>query len=801
MHRLLVACLLASTTLFSGVLVSRSDKGYQFTDALTITINGKNKVLNLGSQPQIAGPIGKLPSGKLGGTLLKDRDSSTVASYEQGALEFLLPSGLQKNTAPVPAAIWKTATISYKNPSSGKTAIDVPAEQFVAFLPEGLAELARICMDTRALEVIGGKGKAFPTQVEFLSATVKAYPADPAVAPLKSYVEGSMRGRYEQFEGGTVGTDVLAEGLKFAELSQAAYPNDPAQDHLRKALRDRRTWLDRKIAILHSLTAAEQWDAFLLGFHDFENYELAFPDMVAKHREALKQSQQYHHQLASSRQAEGDLGAVVRELQIAISRQPSDGTMQEEAQQAWTNYSRRVAIDRQGKREKLNPGQLTAVKKYLSFAEQDRQANSLDRALANVVSAEGVLSKALPAGAVAPESLKVQYKKAEILAAQGRVSEALSTLDDYDKLATDEDREPGNELRNQLLHKLTSNLAEVKGQLQKAWDGSRYHQVRDMCVQSLALKKDDADLLYYAGVASLVTRHPQESREYLRRYLQVSDTLDANAEQRARVRHLLPTIADAGGPEQGEANWLSGKRLPKGVYYCPISLAFQPRIERIDASNKLKVAYEWGGDRLKTIVPEFDKDVHVTDEKKIAFLYDDGVPQVAAAAEENETLPPLGSDPDEAFRRFSVKLSNNRFADPLAIQKLTGQNVTIGISGNRFFHPFVWEKIYYFRLAYDDKGRVGEAHEFNPKTGALTDLTLRFDWNGVQLTGVHGYQGREQVYERRLQYQEGRLVSEEIQGQGKGARITYTYNGSKMASAKCDKDPSLDGRSRVVTFR
>jgi len=51
-----------------------------------------------------------------------------------------------------------------------------------------------------------------------------------------------------------------------------------------------------------------------------------------------------------------------------------------------------------------------------------------------------------------------------------------------------------------------------------------------------------------------------------------------------------------------------------------------------------------------------------------------------------------------------------------------------------------------------------------------------------------------------MQYESGELVSEEIGGQGKGAHIKYKYEGGHLASAICDKDASLDGRSRQVSF-
>ena len=45
---------------------------------------------------------------------------------------------------------------------------------------------------------------------------------------------------------------------------------------------------------------------------------------------------------------------------------------------------------------------------------------------------------------------------------------------------------------------------------------------------------------------------------------------------------------------EGEANWFSGVKLPKGLFYCPISLAFQPHIDHIDASNKLHEVVRMG---------------------------------------------------------------------------------------------------------------------------------------------------------------------------------------------------------------
>src|ERR1022692_60735 len=99
--------------------------------------------------------------------------------------------------------------------------------------------------------------------------------------------------------------------------------------------------------------------------------------------------------------------------------------------------------------------------------------------------------------------------------------------------------------------------------------------------------------------------------------------------------------------------------LPKGVFYCPISLAFQPHIYSIDASNKLKTTFEWDGDRLKSVTPTFDKNEHITTEKRISLGYDDRARQVAWASDSDEARPPAPTDPDEAYQRSPLLLLNN----------------------------------------------------------------------------------------------------------------------------------------------
>jgi len=763
-------------------------------------MNAKDKAHSLGGQPKASGPVNKLPQVPIAGTLIRDSDAGVLARYEQGKLDYLVPQGLPKTAPEDPAAIWKTSKVTFKKTAQDKAGTDVAGAAFVAFLPGGAEELTRMCMDEAALQIIGGKGKAFPAQIELMSAVVKAYNNNPAMAPLGRFVEESMRRRYDAFESGSAGVEAITEGLKFVELSQAVYPANAEQDKLRKALTGRKQWLDRKAAVLRAFAAGEQWDAFLIGDREFERYQQSFPDVAAKHSQALKESMQLHQSAAALRKDESDFGGAYREYRLASSRKPSDAALREEALQVWTEYSRRVATERQSKRTRLQPGQQTAVDRNLDFADRHKASKNLDEALKSVLDAEAVLTKSLTPGTIVPETLKVLYKKADVLGAQERVSEALATLEEYDLNAVGEERSQAETLRNSLLFTLNAPLKDMKAKVQAALADGSYNRAFQLAMQGLKMKNDDADLLFYAGTAAMITRKPKESREYFSRYLDVSNTLDAKMEERAQVRRMMTSATvTAASAVQGDANWLSGQLLPKGVFYDPASLAFQPHIDRVDGSNKLKTTFEWEGEKLKSVTPVFEKNEHVTPEKKISLGYDDRG-RVVWASDSDEARPAVPADPDEAYKKASVVLVNNSSVDPLAVQKLTGKNITVGIAGNRFFNPYVWEKLYYFRLTYDEAGRVVRAQELSGPKGNPTDFVLELEWSGAQLNAIRGFQAKAKIYERTMQYQDGKLMSEEVQGAAKGAHIKYTYMGNRLTAAESTNDPAQDNRSRKVVF-
>jgi hypothetical protein len=167
-------------------------------------------------------------------------------------------------------------------------------------------------------------------------------------------------------------------------------------------------------------------------------------------------------------------------------------------------------------------------------------------------------------------------KKAEILGAQSEFAKAFTALDQYDLHAVDEEREKASALRNELLFKQKSTLEDVKDQLKKATEEGNYVKVHDLAMRGLRASDNDSDLVYQAATSSIISREHQQSRALFIRYLAITNTLDGNLEQWTTVRAMLASSIANPTPETGERNWLSGKKLPANVFYCPISLAFQP---------------------------------------------------------------------------------------------------------------------------------------------------------------------------------------------------------------------------------
>ena len=145
------------------MLVTQKDKGFQFTEAISISVNGKEKVLSVGSDPKNVS-AGKFPSVKLEDALFKDQATSYFALSSEGSLNYVIPEGLPKGTQPDLVGAWKGARITAKGPD--KTQAEIPDSSFVAFLPGDLPALVNVARSEHEIRLIDSSDKSFATQLQ-----------------------------------------------------------------------------------------------------------------------------------------------------------------------------------------------------------------------------------------------------------------------------------------------------------------------------------------------------------------------------------------------------------------------------------------------------------------------------------------------------------------------------------------------------------------------------------------------------------------------------------------------------------
>ncbi|MBE0659471.1 MAG: hypothetical protein IH602_17385 [Bryobacteraceae bacterium] len=777
-------------------MVLRSGGKIQFSEALDLEINGKDKAFTLPGRPESTPPPKNLPSFRLGPTMVKDAATGVVAAYAPAAPpRFLFPDGLSRKTPTPSAEAWKESVLSYKKAQSDKNRTQTPSAEFIAYLAGGAEELAHLCMDEPALKLAAGD-PSFQFQLELTAEAVAAFKTHPAMVRVEREIQTFMETRLDRFDRGIDSARSLDEGLRFAELSSRAYPDHAGHDAARKRLAANKTWIDRRSAVLRALAAGGQWDSFVLRYRDFEKHQASYPELAKQHQQAMQSSLDVHWKRGKDRLAKGQTRRAWEELRLASYRRPSDSALQKDLSIAWTEYSRQTAVSARGKRKTLTAGERDALNQSLHFASRYREQKKLDEAMKSVTEAERIDPTALP----------VLLAKAEVLAARSEITGALAALDQFDLNAVDEERAAGAKLRNELMFSLTSGLGELRKQVEAAWGAGRYHESLTLARRGLLADHRAPSLLYYAGLSSLVTRDRKSAVETLNTYLEASNTLDSDAARRSAVFTLLASLKPPPPTPEGEPNWFSGAPVPDGSLYCPISLAFQPRVDHIQASNKLTVRYTWDAGRLKSVVPSFEKAEQSTGEKPFVFTYHPQVPH-ALAVELGDTPRQTGNEIGSILQASTILLPNNPYLDAESIRMLTGKRLAVTIAGNRFFNPFVWERPYMFALDYDERGRVRSAREI-PAADAQPrpPVMAEFAWDDYRLSAIRVYQLIEGVasppliYERSLRYQQGRLAGEEIRAGGKSSSIKYIWKADQLVSAECDKDESLDNRSREVFF-
>jgi hypothetical protein len=943
-HWLLLALLTPAAVLLQAgqflVVTHNSGSGWTLEEADSILVNGKEKIRSVAaSAPNLnsldAKTIGHLAETPLSSltVILRAADGRLLArSGESADWLLLVPEGEKSKTAQSAVELWRGAAVTAKKERKDKASAPIALGDLYAIVPGQDASLsgARLATDLSLHQLPGmDDARAFRQMLDIIPPTVKRYPSGAAADRVREYVRSGMSSHLEKWRQGDAAVTVLEDCLLLAKVSEAAFPGDAPQAELRKRAADDKKWLDRKVAILRALHAGKQADAFLTAYRDFEPYDKSFSELAAERRAHLQESALNHVDAARRLRQEGDYANTIRHLRVAQLRNPElaeAGKMQEEVRLEIARLSAKTFAEARRGIDPRSPAQVQLQRRLL-LAEQylnDRKEHEAEMALKE-------------AEAIDKDEPKITLGQAQLAMAQGDLGMALALLDLYAGMAvTPQDFAEGEKLRASVQYKIENTRTETRGQLETLYNDQHFTSALQTAATGLKLDNEDPAFLFQAGVNASLLRHGDDATPLLQRFLDLTDSTQGTREQRLGALRLLHEVtAPSSQPVSRPADnrtvvsWFSGTPLDRGVFYDPVSLAFQPKVTHVTASNHLSVNYEWSGNQLHSVHTRYEEKKTGSNIAKLAiagaaasqglsipvslrttgretndfyFNYYDDTPQIFKVGRDNQVvksqkipimlpsfpgfgpfggigaigslvnlgrmgslmgggglkglaglgglsklnglggpgglqglpglsgtggLPGMGglsgmggiggigglssmrqfipsrnysihADPAGGSTSGYLTLWNNPRLDTRLAYMVTGKRVAVGFSGNRYFHPFVWDAIHFFELDYDDEGRVRHAWELDEPNSPRLD----FSWDGKRLLSVVARNASEQaIYTRTLSYSGERLVSEAITESGKPSRIQYKYNKQGvLVEAECDTDTSLDGRSRKAEF-
>jgi hypothetical protein len=815
--------------------------GWQVVEADKITFNQKEK-LRTGSSPSLdlrPDAYKKLPQVDIvrAGTLRRHAGGYLVRRMESGWVP-VAADGAQVKTATSFAALWSAATVAYQEQAKGKTPTPLRADEIYAIVPgpEQSESLANLIADPKNFSGLGedSEGAASAERMSLLVAVANSVTGQGA-AKLQQVLLSEMLDAARKINAGIAKADDLLLGLKYADVSAQAYPKDERQEKARAALIERKAWLDRRMAILKAFRAAELWDAYLDKYSDFERWDNGFQDLRKSREQAFQESGKQHRARGEQYYNNKNYPSALEELTLAQRRLPSDRQiaglvekvkLDDERQQAAgkpkvaedkgsSNYrliTRRVQnadnyindgkdaekrgrdLEAEGKSLKT-AGRLTEAETRLKEAEA-----KLEEAEAKLQEAEGEIQQA---EGVDKESPRIMLSRARLLQARKQPLKALAILDEYARRVVDTEGK-GDELRNNIAYELKSTKEIKKAAVAKALADGDYAAAQITVQEGLALDANDLDFLLNAGRIEAIMRNYAHAADMFKQYLNLSQTPGADQKRRAEVYNALSLVKPPDPEPEGKPNWFSAYRNPTGIAYCPISLMPNARVVDVKASRKLTTTFQWTGDQLMSV----QNTSLEAGEGRSAVYFDyfkdrGGVRRVSV-----EPLEDAAADlPTPRFTAAGtvgtgkgtyLGLPNHPVVDPLMVEWLTGKRVATIVSGNPYFHPFVWNGIYVFIAEYDDRGRVKSARQI-PAAGQAS-RTLDFKWDGDSLRLIEIAE-RGGVYKRTMTYSGNKLMVETVVFGGRSSKIEYKYRGDQLLEANCGDDVSLDSRSRHVTFR
>ena len=599
------------------LVVTRASGAWTFEEADAVLVNGKEKVRSTALQSQQsetwdAKSIGHLPDEPLGGfsVILRTEDGRLLAhSGESAAWTLLVPDGV-KNKAPQSAAeLWRGSSVTLRKERKDKTPAPVRLENLYALIPgqDPAFSAARLATDTSWHKLPGmDEAQAFRRMIEIIPQAPKSYPSGAAAEKIRDSVRAGMSSRLGKWSEGDAPVTVLEECLLLAKVSETSFANDAAQTDLRKRASDSKKWLDRRVAILRALHAGKQCDAFLAEYRDFEPYDKSFADLAGYRHALLQESALAHVDSARRLRQEGDYANAIRHLRLAQWRNPDlaeAGQLLEEVRLEIARLSaQKFAEERRGIDPRA-PAQVQLQRRLL-LAEQylnDGKENEAEQALKE-------------AEAIDKDEPKITLGQARLAIGRGDLGMALALLDLYAGMAiTPQDFAEGEKLRAGVQYKIDNSRTEARDQLKGLYSDQHFAGALQTAANGLKFDNEEPAFLFQAGVNACVLRHCEDAAPLLHRFLDLTDSTKSNREQRLTALRLLREMPatnsqpTANQPRNATAlSWFSGAPLDRGMFYDPVSLAFQTKVVRITASNHLSVAYEWGGNQLHSVHTKYE---------------------------------------------------------------------------------------------------------------------------------------------------------------------------------------------------
>lgn len=792
-----VCLLFAGVTCQAGKLVLILHQGgtWQVQDAEKITINGKNK---LRLAPKGTAQVNQEEYKQMGQALAGSapmrihRDGYMLVS-NGGDWTPVLPDGFAVKTPAPMAGFWAAVGIQIQPDAKSKFVEYKPADIFAIVPGTSAPETA---VDFLAnLANFTGVGEKTPadafTERMSMLVGIAGVVQGPASAKLKNMLLAEINGALERSNAGTTRYAEILQGLKYVDVSERAFPADADQKKAREALRAKKAAVDQRMAILHALSSGGQWDAFISKYGDFEQYDSAFEDLRKLRERSHQESGAEHLAEGKKLREEKNYTASLSELQFALKSDPAN----KEAQALYETVRIEKAEGVVGRavvkpRDAVVQRQLS---RFLAMADSDIGDGKLKDATGEIESAEALDKNA-------PET---RLARAKLYRAQKDYPKAIGMLNSYDEMPKSDDAVvAGDVLRAKIQVEMRNGKATLKESIAKAMDDGDFPLARTHSREGLQLDPEDVDFLYYGGITAAIVRDPADSQAMLKKYLSASEPYIAQeSKRRADVLNVIPVIAGAApaGNKKGRPNWFSGAPCDEGLMYCPESLMPNVPPASVRASRKQTANFLWQQGALTSVRTET-----LEQGSSLVTIYFDyygpnqGVRRVSRdpITDNDPAAPPRLTAAGTVGPAKGVypALSTDKLVNPWMIEKLTGKRVGVIIAGNPWFHPFVWDGIYEFLAEYDAQGRVVSAQELPSKENRVLDFT----WDGNRLMSVveRGRDG----YRRDIKYNGAEIVGETIRTQGRTSKIEYKYQGGRLAEADCDADPSLDSRSRHVTF-